>query len=272
MSLDHGLMVSRLDKRKVRTSFGRAALNYDDFAALQRRIGDALFDCLGTQSLTGASTALDLGAGTGYCSRRLVGLSDSVIALDIASAMLTLSNGYSNPNIFHVCGDAELIPLADRSVDLVFSNLAIQWCMDLDQLFGEIYRVLSPGGILVFSSFGPDTLNELKAAWTRVDDYSHVNSFYPPALISRAMQRTGLTGSNLERKALSISYDSVLHLMGELKAIGAHNVTHGRPRGLTGKQKIARMISAYENLMPGAEIFATFDVLYGRARRPGLDC
>jgi len=256
----------------VRTSFGRAALAYDGFAMLQRRIGDALFNSLEMQSLKVGPTLLDLGAGTGYCSRRLVGLSDSVIALDIAPAMLILSNGSSNLNIFHVCGDAELIPLADRCVDVVFSNLAIQWCMDLDQLFGEIFRVLSPGGILVFSSFGPDTLNELKAAWTKVDNYSHVNNFYPPAAISRSMQRTGLTGSILEQEALSISYDSVLHLMRELKAIGAHNVTHGRPRGLIGKQKIARMIAGYEYLMPGEQIIATFDVLYGRARRPAMDC
>lgn len=269
MRLGDRLMVSRVDKRRVRASFGRAALNYDSFATLQRKIGDTLFNYLGEQGLKGGSTLLDLGAGTGYCSRQLVGLGDSVIALDIASAMLTLSNTYSSPNIFHVCGDAELIPLADRSVDLVFSNLAIQWCIDLDQLFSEIFRILTPGGILAFSSFGPDTLHELKAAWTKVDDCSHVNSFYPPSLISRAMRRTGLTDSLLEREALFISYESVFQLMRELKAIGAHNATDGRPHGLTGKQKMARMVSEYEDSMRGTEIVATFDVLYGWARRQG---
>ncbi len=260
-----------VDKKCVRASFSRAALSYDNFAALQQLVADTLLMRLQALNYFPTKSILDLGAGTGYCGGHLTRYAESVIELDIAAAMLSFSRQRATPNVFHLCGDAESIPLADSSVGLIFSNLAFQWCFDLDRLFAEIFRVLMPGGKLIFSSFGPRTLSELRSAWATVDDYSHVNRFYPISVISESMLDAGLVECHLESEINDLAYDNVMQLMLELKAIGAHNMTDDRSRGLTGKQMVSRMTAAYQELMTGADIIATFDVVYACAARPGLD-
>ena len=261
-----------VDKECVRASFSRAASSYDSFAALQQRVASALLIRLQGLDYFPTKPILDLGAGTGYCGGHLTRYTESVIELDIAAAMLSFSRQRATPNVYHLCGDAESIPLADCSVGLIFSNLAFQWCSDLDRLFAEIYRVLVPGGKIIFSSFGPGTLSELRRAWATVDDYSHVNSFYPLSVIHEAMRYAGLIECHLESEGMDLIYENVMQLMLELKAIGAHNMTDERPRGLTGKQALSRMTVAYKGLMAGADIIATFDVIYACASRPGFNC
>lgn len=262
--------VESLDKRWMRASFGRAASDYDRLADFQRRVGDCLLRQL-THQPPETLTILDVGAGTGYCTRKLAASGASVIALDIASAMLCRSRTIPMLNTHHVCGDAEALPLAEQSVDIVFSNLAIQWCVALEDLFCGIFRILKPGGIFLFSSFGPDTLHELRYAWSQVDCRTHVNNFFAPRIIQTAMQSAGFSAVGFEIESLSLGYPSVLHLMRELKGLGAHNVTAGRPRGLTGKKKIRRMMKSYEKGMAGQEISATFEVLYGHSMRPNQE-
>jgi malonyl-CoA O-methyltransferase len=271
MASDPALVEQVADKSLVRASFGRAARGYDEWAVMQRRIGDRLLGCLSAAPLPHRPKILDLGSGTGYCTRQLQQRQASVTGLDIAPQMLVTARSRQLVDTAYVCADAEYLPVADDSIDLVFSNLMIQWCRDLQRLFGEVARVLQPGGLLVFSTFGPETLSELRAAWRQVDMHSHVNHFAAESEIKKAMLRAGLINESLECEATRVTYGGVLELMRELKGIGAHNVTRDRPRTLTGKEKIRRVIDGYPSRQVEGEITATFELILGKCSRPAAD-
>jgi malonyl-CoA O-methyltransferase len=266
--LDPWVRESRLDKSSVRASFNRAAAGYDDFAVLQRGIGERLLQFL---SLDPESTPviLDLGAGTGYCSRRIARQNARVIDLDLAPAMLGEARSREDRETDYVCGDAESLPFTDQCMDIVFSNLMIQWCGDLQELFREVHRILKPGGSFLFSTFGPETLCELRDAWKRVDFETHVHAFSSLAAIRTALSRSGLQVLAIEQEFMRFEYQDVMELMRTLKGIGAHNLTETRPRALTGKRKVGRMIAEYGNSNPDQKISATFELLLGRCKRSG---
>ncbi len=253
-----------LDKDKIKQSFAAAAVTYDGVAALQRTVGKALLATIDTESLAG--TLLDLGCGTGFLTSELLGEGaylQPVIALDIALPMLQAARTKLTgmPNVDYLCADAEQLPLAGRSVDSVLSNLALQWCVNLDAVFADIKRVLKPDGRLVFSIFGPQTLQELKAAWADVDDYSHVNEFYSEAQLVHKLRLAGYTEIKVETRLYLSSYGSVLALMKELKQIGAHNVIAERNKSVTTKTTLQRMTAAYERHRTGDLIPATYEVM-----------
>jgi len=250
-----------LDKAKIRQSFAAASVTYDGVAELQRTVGKALLDTIDTASLTGP--LLDLGCGTGFLSAKLLGFAQPVIALDIALPMLqvTRTKLADMPNVIYLCADAEQLPLAGQIVDGVFSNLALQWCINLDVVFTDIKRVLKPGGRLVFSTFGPQTLQELKAAWAEVDDFNHVNDFYSGRQLIRFLQSAGYAEIKIETRLYRSNYVSVLALMKELKHIGAHNMIAGRNKNITTKTQMQRMIAAYERHRSGDLVPATFETM-----------
>jgi malonyl-CoA O-methyltransferase len=157
------------------------------------------------------------------------------------------------------------LPFADASVDIAVSNLMLQWCGDLDAAFREIRRVLKPDGLLIFTTFGPDTLRELRAAWATVDDYSHVNTFIDMHDIGDALVRGGLTEPVLDVERVTLTYKDVISLMRDLKVIGAHNVTEGRARGLTGRGALRQVEAAYESSRRDGVLPATYEVVYGTA-------
>ncbi|MEY3880166.1 MAG: malonyl-[acyl-carrier protein] O-methyltransferase BioC [Pseudomonadota bacterium] len=248
----------QLDKAKIKQSFAAASHTYDNVAALQRIVGKELLDF--TPHLSSA-ILLDLGCGTGFLTTELLELAQSVIALDIALPMLHVTRSKLADKVCYLCADAEQLPLVEHSVDGVFSNLALQWCVNLVAVFTDIKRVLKPGGKLVFSTFGPKTLQELKAAWTEIDDYKHVNDFYSEQQLSSFLKLAGYTDITIETRIHLSSYESVLALMRELKYIGAHNVIEGRNKNITSKSKMQRMITAYESDQSGDLIHATFEVI-----------
>ena len=259
---------AKLDKRQIGASFGRAAEHYDSVAVLQRRIGSRLLGRL-PNAFDESFTILDLGAGTGFCTARLAAGGARIIALDLAEPMLLQLRRRVSTPVLRLCGDAEALPLRDNSVDMIFSNLTLQWCLDLDALFSGFHRVLRPGGSVLYSSFGSATLKELRSAWAQVDRATHVNPFFDHTTVQKAMHRAGLSQPVVESELLQVRYSSVLQLMHELKGLGAHNVMPGRPRGLTGRNKLQRMIRAYERMMPAGSVAATFEVMFGMARKCG---
>ncbi len=257
-----------VDKRDVRSSFERAAADYDRVAVLQREVGERLLERLGVIKLD-PQRVLDLGAGTGYISRALMKQyrGARVVALDIASPMLIQARRqcgwWRRPGF--VCGDIERLPFADRSVELILSNLALQWCNGLDAAFAEFRRVLKPGGALLFTSFGPDTLRELRASWAAVDGYNHVNSFLDMHDVGDALMRAGLADPVMDVEQITLTYNEVNGLMQDLKTLGAHNVTAGRPRGLMGKGRWLHMCETYEQYRHQGILPATYEVIYGHA-------
>lgn len=264
-------------KHLVAQSFGNAAAHYDDVAVLQCQTADELLDRLSLVTLQ-PKRVLDLGVGTG---RNLTLLAKrypdaQMLALDIAPAMLQQARQryqkasgikrwlpYSNTP-FYLAGDAENLPLADNSVDLVFANLTLQWC-DPRTSFAEIQRVLRPDGLLMFTSLGPDTLCELRQAWAEVDDYPHVNMFYDMHDVGEAMMEGGLAEPVLDTDLYTLTYDSAMALMKDLKVLGARNVNSNRRRGLTGKKAIQKVADAYEQFRHDALLPATYEVVYGHA-------
>jgi len=252
-----------LDKTGIRRSFAAASVTYDSVAGLQRTVGKELFHFIDVTKLKG--TLLDLGCGTGFLTGELLAHSnhEHVIALDIALSMLqtTQSKLADKHDIIYVCADAEQLPLAEQSIDSVFSNLALQWCRDLETVFTGLRRALKPEGQLVFSTFGPQTLHELKSAWAAVDNYSHVNEFSSGAQLKQSLQQAGFKNSQIKSKLYTSRYDSVWTLMQELKHLGAHHVIADRNKKITTKKAMQQMIAAYETHRVGDEIPATFEVI-----------
>ncbi|MGH8150984.1 MAG: malonyl-ACP O-methyltransferase BioC [Steroidobacteraceae bacterium] len=255
----------QLDRAGVRRAFDRASAGYDGAAALQARVREELIDRLRLMKLDPA-VVLDLGAGTGHGTlalKRLYG-GAAAIALDIAPGMLREAR--RNSRLFRrfrrVCGDARLLPLKDSSVDLVFSSLLLQWCDDLDAVFAEVRRVLKPGGFLSLSTLGPDTLRELRAAWSAADSASHVHLFLDMHDVGDALTRAGFAEPVLDVDRIELSYPDVLALARDLKAIGAHNAASARLKGLTGRAKWRAMTAAYEDFRRGGRLPASYEVVY----------
>ncbi len=256
------------DKDQARRSFGRAAASYDEAAVLQREIGSRLLERLDLMKIQ-PRDILDLGSGTGQCIDGLFSRyrKARVVALDIAPPMLKRARQRGRwlrrPQC--ICADAERLPFGDNSFDLVFSNLMLQWCVDLDAAFSELQRVLRPGGLLLFSSFGPDTLRELRESWREVDRYAHVNTFLDMHDVGDALLRTRFADPVMDVERLTVTYPDVWKLMRELKQVGAHNVTGGRPRGLTGKRHMQQLVEAYEKYRCDGVLPASYEVVNGHA-------
>jgi malonyl-CoA O-methyltransferase len=256
----------RLDRGRVRAAFDRASAGYEAAAGLQARVSAELLARLADFRFA-PEVVLDLGSGTGRATRELRRRYPRalVIALDIAPGMLREAR--RNQTLFRrfarVCGDALRLPLAAASVDLVFSSLVLQWCEPLGQALAEVRRVLKPTGFFAFSTFGPDTLRELRAAWAEADGHTHVNRFIDMHDVGDALGRSGLAEPVLDVDRIELAYPDTLSLMRDLKAIGAHNVTAGRPRALTGRARMRRMSEAYEAFRRGGALPATYEVIYG---------
>ena len=271
-------------KRAVRQSFGASASTYDEHAFLQREIGERLFERLQYINLT-PQRVLDIGSGTGYATQKLrEQYRDAMlIALDLAPDMLRIARTKARSKaasaslikrIFgkphdrdYLCADAEALPLANESIDLALSNLTLQWC-DPERVSKEAARVLAPKGLFMFTTFGPDTLKELRAAFKAIDDAPHVNIFPDMHDIGDILVHAGFADPVMDQEIITLTYTDLKPLLRELKGIGAHNVMPGRATGLMGKQRWQRMVDEYETFRKEGRLPATYEVVYGHAWKP----
>jgi malonyl-CoA O-methyltransferase len=261
-----------LDIGRVAASFDHAARDYDAAAVLQRKVRDELLARLDVVRLQ-PSVVLDLGAGTGHgaiaLKRRYA--KTRVLALDLAMGMLREAGRRQTllRRFDRVAADAQVLPIGTGSVDMIFSNLMLQWCNDLDAALRECRRVLRPGGVLTFSTLGPDTLVELRRAWHAADPrHAHVNRFFDMHDVGDALARAGFAEPVLDVERYTLTYATARDLMRDLKTIGAHNANAGRPAGLTGKATLARMTGAYERFRREGKLPATYEVIFGQAWCP----
>ena len=274
-----------VDPRAVRRAFARAAPTYDAAAALQREVGARLASRLDYVKIA-PRTILDAGCGTGEAVGELAAryAGARVIGLDLALPMVAAAHerarrarsllrrllpdalsGGAQPLPFFICGDCNSLPLSGVSCDLVWSNLALQWVNDLPRAFGEVRRVLKVGGLFTFTTFGPDTLGELRRAFAGIDAATHTNRFVDMHDIGDMLVAAGFADPVMDMEHVTLTFESPAALLAELKAIGATNRTRGRPRGLTGRARFARLTAALEKLRENGRIPATFEVVYGHA-------
>ena len=260
-----------VDPRAVRKAFNAAARTYDAAAVLQAEVRARLLERLDAVSVTPAGI-LDAGSGTGTAAAGLRShYPDArIVLLDIAERMLKEAEAGGGTELTHaVCADAGRLPLADNSVGLVFSNLMLQWAADLDRVFLEFRRVLETSGLVVFSTFGPDTLGELRAAWSEADGYNHVNRFIDMHDIGDALVRAGFAEPVMDLEHFTLTYPDLRALMLDLKAIGARNATAGRNRSLTGRGRLTAVEKAYRRWRRDGRLISTWEVIYGIAWVPG---
>jgi malonyl-CoA O-methyltransferase len=250
---------------------------------LQREVCDRLLERLDFMSLQ-PGRVLDVGTGTGYGLAHLRSryAASEFCALDIAPAMLKATRtrlplptwarrvlhrlAPSPAEVNHlVCADMERLPLSANSMDLVWSSLAIQWAYDLEATFKGFHQVLAPGGLLIFATFGPDTLKELREAFAAIDDAPHVNRFIDLHDIGDMLIHAGFSSPVMEMEMLTLTYADLKTLMRDLKGIGARNAASARRRGLLGKTAWSRLEQAYEMQRRDGRLPATFEVIYGHA-------
>lgn len=267
-----------LDKRLLRRAFEKAAAGYDAAAVLQREICRRMLARLDYIKHRPAAI-LDAGSGTGnvVAALRARYPQATLYALDIALAMVRRARARApwwqrrlGRGVLPVCGDIERLPLRDAAVGMVWSNLALQWTNDTPRAFTEFRRVLAPGGLLMFSTFGPDTLKELRSSYQGTDRYTHVNRFIDMHDLGDMLVHGGFADPVMDMEFVTLTYTDVFALMHDLKAIGAHNVTAGRRPGMTARATLAAVERNYEASRRDGRLPATFEVIYGHAWVPQL--
>ena len=258
----------------MRKAFHRAAKAYDQSAVLQQEVGRRLLERLDLLKIK-PQRILDLGTGTGDGITPLLKKypKANIIALDIAEGMLQVARKKTGwwqrlqGKVQYVAGEAEHLPLADNSIDLVVSNLTLQWC-DLPSVFTELQRVMAPGASVLFTTFGPQSLKELRTAWAQVDTAVHIHEFTDMHDVGDAMVQSRLAEPVMDMEMITVTYDDAWQIMRDLKNIGAHNVAVERPRYLTGKQRIQKVIEYYETYRRDAKLPVTYEIVYGHAWVP----
>jgi len=267
----------QIDKQQVRRAFSRAAANYDATAVLQREVCTRMLERLDYIKMQPARV-LDAGSGTGWGGRQLAEKypTAQVVSLDIAIGMLRSAQGrsgwwqklFGGTQQLQLCADVEALPLAANSVEMIWSNLAVQWCNDLPATFVELNRVLKVEGLLMFSTFGPDTLKELRQAFSGVDDHNHLNRFADMHDMGDMLVQAGFAEPVMDMEYFTLTYEDVRGVLQDLKTIGANNATAGRGQGLMGKNAWARLLENYEKLRRDGKLPATYEVVYGHAWKP----
>ena len=257
-----------LDPRLVRRSFDRASGTYDGAAAVQAEIRARLLERLDIVRLQ-PTAVLDLGAGTGHSSRELKRRypAAQVLALDSSPSMLRASASQQRflRKFLPVCADAHQLPLRSQSFDLVLSNLLIEWCHDPDAVFAEAARVLRPKGLFTFTTLGPDTLKEVRELWRGVDPFTHVHRFIDMHDFGDALLRAGFAEPVMDTERLTVTYRDLPTLLAELRGSGARNIAHGRPRGLTGRERGAVVRSRSQELSRNGPLSISVEVVHGHA-------
>ncbi|MBT8131702.1 MAG: malonyl-ACP O-methyltransferase BioC [Gammaproteobacteria bacterium] len=258
----------QLEKKQIIRGFDRAAPAYQQRAVLPRRVRELLLERLDYLQIEPRIIA-DMGAGTGAAAHELCRRypDSGVFALDFSPGMIDQID-IGAANIKTICADALNTPLPDQSVDLLFSNLMLPWCHDLDSVLKEFARLMAPGGALSFSTFGPDTLLELRRAWRQVDESEHVHAFFDMHDVGDALARAGFAEPVMDVERFTLTYKTLPDLLLDLRHMGSLNALPGRRRSLLGRGQAARLQQAYESSREHEVLPATFEIIFAQAWAP----
>ena len=271
------MTLGEIDQAAARRRFERAAATYGEAQVLAREVEGRMAARL-EYIRHDPRCVLDAGCGTGegldllgkrYPKARLIGV-------DIAPAMacrarrartiVARARDYlARVQRSHVCADLVRLPLAGESVGMVWSNLALAWAADPIAALAEIWRALEPRGLLMFSTYGPDTLKELRGAFAVVDGYAHVHRFLDMHDLGDMLVGAGFADPVMDMDVVTLSYADVAALVRDLRLSGQSNVAAGRRRGLMAPGAWAGMAAAYDTLRRDQRLPATFEIVYGHA-------
>lgn len=262
------------DKQKITAGFNQAATTYEQYAVLQKEVNRRLLQNLPFIKIN-PDFILDVGCGTGYASSTLEKnyRRAQIIGVDMSINMLQLAKAKKGwfSRQHYICADAQALPFKDGSIDLIFSNLTLQWCPDLLMTFFEFFRVLKPGGALFFSTLGPDTLKELRASWQTVDSFSHVNTFKDMHDVGDLLLHARFAEPIIDREDITVTYKTVKELLKDLKYTGSHTLLGPQQKTLMGANKLQAMYNAYEAYRNAAGLFpASYEIIFGHAIKPAL--
>lgn len=259
--------------RFMRRAFNRASGTFDTAAILHRELQQRLLARLDVIQRK-PEVILDLGSGTGHGARALKQRfpKAQVIAVDFAESMLRLSRkqqSWLRP-FQRVCGDAIALPFKNASVDWVVSNAMLHCCEPPDAVLAEVQRVLKPGGLFIFCTFGPDTLRELRAAWRQLDNEppaeSRVQSFIDMHDLGDALVRAGFGDPVLDVESLTLTYPTFAALLQELKHTGSTSApVH---RGLSHRRRHQQLAHAYEQFRIQGALPVSIESVFGLAWQP----
>jgi malonyl-CoA O-methyltransferase len=268
-----------LDSVQVRRAFERAAATYSTAAIVpievERRMAEKL-DYLKIEP----ARVLDAGCGIGSARSGLRARYPraELVELDFSLAMLEQTRSQrglrerlrgigGRPREHWVCADFFRLPLRNGTLGMVWSNLALAWSSDPAATLGEFHRVLGPGGALMFSTYGPDTLKELRQAFAVVDSVAHVHAFADMHDIGDMLVAAGFDAPVMEMERINVSYADVDALALDLKRSGQTCASAARRRGLTTPRAWRRMQDEYDKLRVAGSLPVTVEIVYGHAWR-----
>ena len=257
-----------LNRKRVRKAFDRAAESYDEAAVLQKEVCSRLLERLDIVKIS-PDWILDAGSGTGEAIKPLQKKykKSEIALLDLSERMLLKAekNTALFKKAYAVCGDLEANPFVDEQFGLVFSSLALQWCNDISVTLADFKRILKPGGLLMFATFGPDTLKELRSSWKTVDQAAHVNAFLDMHDIGDVLMQLGFAEPVMEAEVITVNYETVDLLMQDLRNIGANVTASGQNNGMLTPNKLNALRQAYEAFRADGVLPASYEIVYGHA-------
>ena len=263
----------KVSRDKVKTAFAKAATSYNEAAVVQKEILVRLLEKLKLLQQGPVDVLLDVGSGTGLASellRKHYG-DNAYYAIDFALPMLAWAQNESQANYKSVCGEVESLPFQDKSLDVIFSASTFQWCNDIGAAFQESSRTLKDQGLLLFSTFGPDTLKELRHCFAQVDDHPHVSSFIDMQSLGDGLLASGFRSPVMESEIITVEYSDPMQLLRDLQETGATNHLEQRARGLMTRQRLNSVLSEYKKfVLPNGKYPASYEVLYGHGWKQSL--
>ena len=261
-------------KKDIQLAFNKAAKTYAQAAVLYQTTGERLLTRL-DYMLCEPKTILDVGCGLGDFSEALARRypEAQVVALDFSEKMIqegrvSHADASSASSFEWLMADMEKLPFQAESMDMIFANQSIQDVDDIALLFREFHRVLKPGGALLFSTIGPDTLKELKEAWACVDTYGHINECKDLHTLGDALLSQQFGQPVVDREEMILHYGNPQALLKDLKEQGSYNIHRLRRRGLMGLDALDYLLNGLEQQrQENGKIALTYEVLYGHAWR-----
>lgn len=165
-----------------------------------------------------------------------------------------------------VPADPHKLPFADGSFDLLVSNMLLPWCHDPALVFAEAARVLADNGAFMFTSAGPDTLQEYVDVWEQIDPTQHVFGLVDMHKTGDELLSAGFAAPVLDRETIVVDYASIDALQDELRRVGAANVASGRRTGLMSNT-VRKLLS---KTAPDGRFSVTLELVQGHGWKGAL--